>query len=118
MQNSVNHKAFFYPPGGILLWILIYIELFTYGLALFALVFYGAQERELFHAESSLLSKPIGMLNTLLLLTSGYLVAKSVQFFKMKFHDKSVKFMNMAMVLGFGFLILKLIEYGLKRIPD
>lgn len=114
MQETVNHKSVFYPPGGILLWILIYVELFTYGLALFALVFYGAQERELFHSESGLLSRPIGLINTLLLLSSGYLVAKGVQFFKQNETEKTTRFFNFAMLFGFGFLVLKLIEYYLK----
>lgn len=114
MQNPINHQSVFYPPGGILLWILIYVELFTYGLALFGLVFYGAQERELFHAESSLLSRPIGLINTLFLLTSGFLVAKGVRFFKNGEIDKTTKYYQLAMLFGLGFLVLKLIEYWLK----
>ncbi len=116
MQTSktIPQKLFFYPPGGILLWILIYVELFTYGLALFALAFYGAQERTLFHTESQLLNRTIGTVNTLLLLTSGLLVAKGVQWFKEKNFDKTLVNFYWAMGLGLGFLVLKTIEYALK----
>ncbi len=113
-QPSNQSQQIYYPPGGILLWILIYVELFTFGLALFALAFYGAQEREIFHQQSLLLNKQIGTVNTLLLLTSGYFVARGVLYFKQNEIDKTLKRFNWAILLGFGFLILKGIEYSLK----
>jgi len=46
---EINKKSVLYPPGGILMWIIIYVELFTFGLAIAGLTFYGAQERVQFH---------------------------------------------------------------------
>ena len=39
-------KSIYYPPGGILIWIIIYLELITFGMAILALAYYGAEERD------------------------------------------------------------------------
>ncbi len=36
--EAINHKNIFYPPGGILIWIIIFLELITFGIALIAMV--------------------------------------------------------------------------------
>ena len=63
-----NTKSIYYPPGGILIWIIIYLELITFGMAILALAYYGSEERELFHNSSLKLNKTIGTINTILLL--------------------------------------------------
>ena len=47
--QKINYKSIYYPPGGILIWIIIFLELFTFGMALVAFVYYGNQEPEVFH---------------------------------------------------------------------
>lgn len=111
---EINKKSVLYPPGGILMWIIIYVELFTFGLAIAGLTFYGAQERVQFHQDSQQLNKLIATINTILLLTGGFLVAKAVHLVKHQQFEKSSKFFLWAIVTGFGFLILKLIEYQEK----
>ena len=59
-------KSIYYPPGGILIWIIIYLELITFGMAILALAYYGAEERDLFHTSSLKLNKTIGTINTIL----------------------------------------------------
>ncbi len=113
-MSNINHKSFFYPPGGILIWIVIYLELLTYGMAIAALVYYGAEQREAFHQDSLLLNRPIATINTLLLLTGGWLVAKGIQFFKADHIQKALNYFSGAILTGVGFLILKLVEYYLK----
>lgn len=108
---EVNHKSIYYPPGGILMWIIIYLELFTFGMAILALAYYGSLEREQFHVDSQLLNKFTATINTILLLTSGFFVAKAVHFFKEKKIEKTTQFMLWAILSGFGFLILKSYEY-------
>ena len=67
--------------------------------------------RDLFHTSSLKLNKTIGTINTILLLTSGFFVAKGIHFFKASNIKKTVSYFNWAMVGGFGFLVLKSIEY-------
>ena len=37
-KSPINYKNFFYPPGGILIWIVISLELLTFGAGVIALV--------------------------------------------------------------------------------
>jgi nitric oxide reductase NorE protein len=72
-KTIISYKNIWYPPGGILMWIIIFLELFTFGAALIAMVFYGNQELEIFHDSRLKLNTTYGMINTLFLLTSGFL---------------------------------------------
>lgn len=108
---ELKEKSIYYPPGGILIWIIIYLELITFGIAILALAYYGSKDRELFHNSSLQLNKTIGTINTILLLTSGFLVAKGIQSFKEQHIKNTLLFFNWAIVGGFGFLILKSAEY-------
>lgn len=96
------------------MWIVIYLELFTFGMALLAMAYYGSQEREMFHESSQLLNRGIATANTVLLLTSGFFVARGVHFFKDKKWDKTSQQFMIAMFFGLGFLLLKLVEYSQK----
>lgn len=111
---EINQRSFFYPPGGILLWIVIYLELLTYAIAFAALAYYGSQERADFHRDSLLLNKSIAIVNTVLLLTSGYLVARGVKDFKARQLERSARFFLWAIFAGIGFLALKGFEYYTK----
>ena len=55
--------------------------------------------------------KTIGTINTILLLTSGFFVAKGIHFFKAANIKKTLFYFNCAMLGGFGFLVLKSFEY-------
>jgi nitric oxide reductase NorE protein len=112
MEN--NKKSIFYPPGGILIWIVIYVELITFGMAIVGLAYYGSQERIKFHEDSQHLNKTIATINTILLLTGGFFAAKAIQYFKDKRIDKSARFFLFAIFSGLGFLILKIVEYSQK----
>lgn len=109
MEN--NKKLVLYPPGGILMWIIIYVELFTFGMAIAALTYYGAQERMQFHRDSQQLNTLIATINTILLLTGGYLVAKGVHLFRMLEFQKAGNHFLWAIFSGIGFMLLKLVEY-------
>jgi nitric oxide reductase NorE protein len=111
---EVKRKSIYYPPGGILVWLIIYLELLTFGLAIFALAYYGTLERAKFHQDSLLLNKPLATINTILLLTSGLFVAQGVVFFKKKLFDKTSVYFLWAVLCGVGFLLLKLVEYYQK----
>jgi len=110
----IDSKNVFYPPGGILMWIIIFLELFTFGMALVAMVYYGSLERELFHESRLLLNTSFGAVNTVFLLTSGFFMAKSVMELKRNQVDKSIRYLWITMFLGLCFLILKSIEYSSK----
>ncbi len=109
-----NTKSFFYPPGGILMWIIIYLELVTFAMAMLAFTYYGSQEVDVFTRSAQQLNKNIATINTIFLLTSGFFVAISVAAFKTRKISKTVRYLNFSMLFGLGFLLLKGFEYYSK----
>ena len=113
-KTAIDYKNVYFPPGGILMWIIIYLELITFGMALVAFVFYGAQEPDVFHQSKLQLNPTIGAINTLFLLTSGLFMANAVHFYKEGNIKKTTFFFKLAMLGGFLFLLLKSYEYYTK----
>ena len=112
--QAINYKNIYYPPGGILIWIIIFLELFTFGAALIAMAYYSNQEPELFHNSSLKLNATYGMVNTLFLLTSGFLMAISVTELKRGNKEKFKRLLVYTMLFGCLFLCLKSFEYHEK----
>ncbi|PHR72535.1 MAG: nitric oxide reductase [Lutibacter sp.] len=111
---AINYKNIYYPPGGILLWIIIFLELITFGIALIFFVLSSKENPELFHTSRLQLNATFGMINTVFLLTSGFFMALTVKEFKIKNISKSKKYLLATMLFGILFLILKTIEYSGK----
>ncbi len=111
METNHQSKSIFYPPGGILIWIIIYLELITFGAGLIAFVYTGKNELVVFTESATHLNKTIATINTLLLLASGFYTAKGVLSFKKQEITSTLKSINWAMVFGSGFIVLKCVEY-------
>ncbi len=107
----IDYKNFFYPPGGILIWIIIVVELITFGAGLIALAVSSRENPDLFHESRLQLNLNFGTINTLLLLTSGYFMARTVQYVKQQKFDKASRSTLFALLGGILFLIVKSIEY-------
>ena len=112
--QQINSKNIWYPPGGILIWIIIFLELVTFGAALIAMAHYSNQEIELFHNSSLKLNTTYGMVNTLFLLTSGFFMAVSVTELKKGNKVQFKKLLLLTMFFGCFFLGLKSFEYAEK----
>lgn len=112
--QQINHENIAYPPGGILLWMIIFLELFTFGAALITMVVYSKDEPEVFHNSKLLLNTSFGAINTIFLLTSGFFMAISVEKFRINNFSKSTFFLKLTMLGGVLFLLLKSVEYYLK----
>ncbi|PCE66186.1 cytochrome c oxidase subunit 3 [Sediminicola luteus] len=113
-MKTAGKNAIFYPPGGILIWILIFLELITFGIALLAMVYEGGQDPVSFHQSRLLLNPTLGTLNTLILLSSGYFMALSVGALKKDNAQLAKRHLVYAMLLGFAFLGVKGFEYYQK----
>lgn len=113
-MNTVDNKNIYYPPGGILIWIIIFLELITFGIALVALALFSKDDPEAYHNSRLLLNPTFGAINTFFLLVSGYFMAKSVKHFKSGDKKKSLFHLKLTMFGGFFFLILKSVEYYQK----
>ncbi|WMN12507.1 cytochrome c oxidase subunit 3 [Marivirga salinae] len=113
-QNKMDYKAIASPPGGILLWILILLEVFTFGLALAGLMYYRFQEPELFAQSTAVLNKTLGGINTIVLLTSGFFMALAVHYFKKENVKNGIYSMLATILVGSAFLVIKWFEYEEK----
>ncbi len=111
MENKIDYKNIYYPPGGILMWILILLEMLTFGIALTVLAIYSRENPELYHQSREILNVNFGATNTVFLLISGFFMATSVHQFKAKNIPKASFFLKLAVAGGLLFLSLKGIEY-------
>ncbi len=110
-QTTVDYRNFFYPPGGILIWIIILVEWITFGAALMALAISSRENPELYHRSRLLLNPVYGTVNTLLLLTAGYFMALGVHRAKEGLWQAAARAVAWAMAGGLLFVVLKSIEY-------
>jgi len=113
-MKEQSASDFFYPPGGILIWILIVLELITFGAALIALGVQARHNPEAFHASSRLLNTWFGTVNTVVLLTSGYFMALAAGTLKKGNNRKAARYILYAIAGGWIFMIIKSIEYASK----
>ncbi len=107
----IDHRNIFYPPGGILLWVIIFVELLTYGLGLLALIHYGRLEPEVFHQSRLQLNTGIGTFNTVVLLTSGFFMAMAVKLFREGQFPRASTYLKLTMAGGGIFIVFKCYEY-------
>ncbi|WP_291865921.1 cytochrome c oxidase subunit 3 [Maribacter sp.] len=110
-STNTNSPNFYYPPGGILMGIIIFLELFTYGVSLIVMVYYGQEEAKVFHESRLRLNITIGTINTMLLITSGFFMATGVAYFKNKNFSKAAFFIKLTILGGFLFLGFKSFEF-------
>ncbi|HMM12172.1 MAG TPA: cytochrome c oxidase subunit 3 [Bacteroidales bacterium] len=103
-----------YPPGGLLIWIIIIVELMTFGLALIGFGISSLHERQSFVGSTKLLDRNAGFVNTLLLLSSGFFMAVAVQNVREGKNRPANSMMLMAMLTGTLFVLIKGIEYNSK----
>ncbi len=104
-----------YPPGDFGVWVIIYIELLTFGLFFAGYIYSRRADVELFNASQLLLDTKSGFVNTLILITSSYFVVKAVQAIKtmqlQEAIEKAQKWLLSAIGLGGMFLIIKMSEF-------
>ncbi len=112
MKDQKNKTPNLYePPGGMLIWIIISIELLTFiiGIAVFLYRRQGAYE--LFAQSQALLDKGLGTINTMVLISGGFFMAQSLQQLKNGQAFKSLRNIRLASLMGFVFLLIKGYEY-------
>ncbi len=113
--NKCNTTVNIYPPGDFAIWIIIYIELLTFGLFFIGFAYSRRADVELFNSSQLLLDQRLGFINTLLLLTGSYFVVKAIEAIKnlepQKAIAKAKNWLLGAMGMGGFFLMIKLMEF-------
>jgi len=117
MNKKIQEKEAF-PPGDFGIWVVVYIELITFGLLFIGYAFSRRVDVALFNESQLLLDQRLGFINTLILITSSYFVVKAIEAIKLVDREKASalasKWLAAAMGLGFIFLIIKLTEFSDK----
>jgi len=104
----------FDPPGGILLWIIVFVETATFGAALVAFAVSRREEPAIFAAGHATLNQPLALANTLLLLTGGWLMARGLGSLRAGESRAAARWIAGAIGSGGLFLALKSVEYVAK----
>jgi len=107
-----------YPPGDFAIWIIIYVELITFGLLFLGYAFSRRADVALFNESQLMLNQTSGFINTLILITSSYFVIKAVKSVT-SMSEESVasanatasKYLRYALALGVTFLFVKGSEF-------
>ncbi len=101
-------------PGDLAMWFFILAELLVFGVFFLAYAFARTRNVELFNASQLELSQLSGAINTVLLVTSSYLVVRAVDRVRRGHSRPAALWLGAAMACGGAFLVLKLIELGGK----
>lgn len=96
--------------GDLLLWILVWSELAAFGILLAAFMVAGIVQADKFAAARLHLNTPLAALNTAVLLTSGWQAARAAR--PGALPGSTRRALVSAAMLGFGFVAIKLYEYG------
>ena len=114
----MKSKIVEYPPGDFGIWIVIYIELLTFGIFFIAYAYSRNLDIELFNNSQLLLDQKLGLINTIALITSSYFVVISVDIIKTintkQMIAKASNFLLGAIIMGGVFMVLKIIEFSDK----
>lgn len=107
-----------YPPGDFGIWLIIYIELITFGGLFLGYAFSRRLEVELFNQSQLLLDQHFGFINTIVLITSSFFVVKAIELIKnpkgKDINHKASRWIYFAILLGTLFLLLKTVEFATK----
>jgi len=113
-MEKIDYKNVYYPPGGILIWFIIILEMLTFLGAIIAFKYYQSLTPQLFAESRQLLNPLVGTINTVVLITSGLFMAYTVQNIKHNEVKKSQRHILFALLLGVVFLIIKGLEFNHK----
>ena len=120
MSQSIPHSehggwgALSNLPGNPIMWVLIISELLVFGAFFLGFGVARMLQPELFRAGQAMLDIRLGGLNTLILVTSGWMAAKAVHARKLGDVPRSRRWVAAAMALGVAFLVVKGVEYADK----
>lgn len=109
---SQQGDAFDGLPGNPMMWILILSEMAVFGVAFVGFAVARMFDPATFDAGQEHLDRLLGGLNTLVLLTSGYLAARGVEAGRADDKKAASRWMLAAAAVGCVFLVIKLMEYG------
>lgn len=109
-----GHPLHDYPPGDLAIWVFILAELLAFGVLFAAYAITRLKNLDLFNEMQLTLDRDAGALNTLLLISGSWCVARAVAAIKADQRSASANWLLWGMGSGFAFLVVKYFEYSAK----
>ena len=113
----MSSEASIHPPelpGDFAIWLFIYAELLVFGVFFISYAVVRSQHVALFNESQLLLDARLGLLNTLVLISSSYFVVRAVHAIQSNEPKKCVIWLNWAIVSGVVFVVVKIFEFYSK----
>jgi nitric oxide reductase NorE protein len=101
-------------PGEAGIWLFILGDVVVFSLFFATFLYYRGREVELFRASQAHLDQRLGLVNTLLLLTSSWLVASGLRAARVAPGRATPLCFLLALLCGVGFVAVKYFEYRAK----
>ena len=114
LPRPTAHRALIDPPGGVLMWFIITLELFSFAIICVGIAHLRSSQSAVFRAGQAALDTRVGLLLTLSLVTSGWLVAEAVHAYREAHFERARRFYFGAIGMGLAFVGLKLHDYSSK----
>jgi nitric oxide reductase NorE protein len=103
-----------HPPGDLAIWVFILAELLAFGVFFTVYVVTRMKNVALFDEMQLTLDRNAGAINTLLLITASWCVARGVAAIQQDRAAVSARWLLWGILAGGGFLVVKVFEYSAK----
>ena len=100
--------------GDLAVWLIILAELLAFCIFFLSYAFARTQDVELFNASQRTLDLTLGGINTALLITGSWCVARAVKAVRLDASASGARWLAAALSCGGAFVGIKLMEYGVK----
>ena len=114
VDDEAPARSLVEPPGGLLMWIVVALELLTFSMVFIVVANFRVGEADAFAAGQALLDVRMGLAQTVALLTSGWLVAEAVHAYRRDRIPRARRFYAAGIVAGLAFVVLKVVDYAGK----
>ncbi len=109
--SSKNKPLLSSPPGGVLMWLIVFMEVVVFAAGFVAVALLRTRNALLFQQEQTHLHLTSGLIMTMCLLVSGWLVAEAVHHYFAANIKKAESFHIVSIFFGFFFLVYKFIDF-------
>lgn len=113
-HNTPSNSAAPRLRGDLGIWLIILAELLTFAILFVSYAFARSREVALFNAAQATLNLNAGAINTVLLITGSWCVARAVQAVRGDALQAGKRWLVGAIVCGGGFFVIKLYEFSEK----
>jgi nitric oxide reductase NorE protein len=101
-------------PGEAGIWVVIFGDMMVFGLMFLTFMYYRRENLSEFETSQMRLNQTYGLVNTLLMLSSSWFVASSVELARRGRRQLASLGFTLALACGLGFSLVKILEYREK----